>query len=141
VHPGGEAVAVADSKGKVTWLDYPRAGLPWPPLDAKGAQVAFSHDGKYLAVGPGARRDEDPRPREVSILNGNGELLHTLSAPSAEEVAFEPEGGCLVGAGWNNGKRSNIILKWDPATGKELEPVTIAELKGPCDTYVYSPAG
>merc|ERR1712150_56650 len=74
-------------------------------------QVAFSHDGKYVATGSydGTARIWDPK---------NGDLVHVLEGPSKEIewILWHPKGHAILA-----GSTDNMVWMWWAPTGKLLQ--------------------
>jgi WD40 repeat protein/serine/threonine protein kinase len=85
---------------------------PCPPVTlSSGAGVAFSADGKYLAM---AGSD-----RTVKVCEGTtGWVLHTLLGHQGRvhSVAFHPTAPMLA-----SGSRDHTVRLWDAVTGRELK--------------------
>ncbi|MEI8380243.1 MAG: M56 family metallopeptidase [Planctomycetota bacterium] len=137
--PDGKRLATAGSETKVGG----RHGLPagivkiWDaqtgqelqklgPLSTRAEAVAFSTDGKYLAVGTGGASGELPEPGELHLWNAvNFQQLHTFrTRPDVEQggnpgsvtnVAFHP-GGILLAAAITDG----TVRLWELPSGREL---------------------
>jgi WD40 repeat protein len=92
-----------------------RAGEPLTIRAGKHpAHLAFSPDGKTLAVGCGeVVKLIDPRTgKEVGSLSGHARPVHSL--------AFSPDGKLLAtgGGGHKGGEQAGEVRVWDAATGK-----------------------
>jgi WD40 repeat protein/serine/threonine protein kinase len=90
----------------------PYTELPW--TDQVNVAVAFSPDGRYLAVG-GAdntrgtlRLWDAPTGKKVRTLHGHRSTV--------QAVAFSPDSRRLA-----SGSRDGTVRLWDPATGRELQ--------------------
>jgi WD40 repeat protein len=146
--PDGAAVFVATVDGAVRTAEVlvnKDGGIGYlggheniPAGDAKGSRVAFSRDGKCVAVWPGAAKQNG---KMYVLSRGGAKRLHTFAAANVVEVAFDHGSGNLVGIGWNAEKSCTVLQRCDPATGKELAPVSVPELKSPGGKYMFSPAG
>src|SRR5262249_43717848 len=86
-----------------------------PGADRSNYAVAFSPDGKYIAVGG----TDGTRTRGVLRLldAATGRKVRTLNGHwgTVQAVAFSPDGRLLASGGWDG-----TVRVWGPATGQEL---------------------
>lgn len=85
------------------------------PVRSEAICVAFSPDGKTLAIGTGFEGDAffGVELRQAS----SGKLLHRLSGPraSVRSVTFSPDGKTVASGSWDN-----TVRLWNVATGAPL---------------------
>jgi RNA polymerase sigma factor (sigma-70 family) len=112
VAPGGKAVAASITEGNkhVIRIWDVAAGTERQLLehDRHDEAIAFSPDGKLLAVGGGM--DEALRVWDVAA----GTLLHRIARRTDHGLAFSPDSKTL--AAWCDDR---VVRLWDMATGKE----------------------
>ena len=108
--PDGKTLASSSFDGTIRIWDVAKKATI-RRMDCKGDQIAFSPDGKKLAVAERAYiRFFDPASGELllEITNTGGWL---------ESLSFSPDGKTLAVAGG-----SSAIQLWDTTTGKEVLP-------------------
>lgn len=98
-------------------------------LDGSGYSVAFSPDGKFLAVGSGY----DPNTGTRLFDSATGELVRTLSTEYASTVAFSPDSEIIASA---TGYLNEGMRLWNPITGQ-----LVRTLGGGSDAVAFSPQG
>lgn len=80
----------------------------WQGMDLGNAgaveQIAFSPDGKLLAVGRSVKE-------RVEVWDLGAREVRAMLAIKAKDLVFMPQGGCLVG------KTATGLMTWQPATG------------------------
>lgn len=123
--PGG-----ADGYGKLILWDV-MTGKPrlWLPLPARGRAVAFSPDGKKVAVGLWAkavRIYEAPTGKLLATLTGHTEAINC--------VAFSPDGKTLASCSLDK-----TIVLWDVA--KEVEAHRLTSHEGAVLGVAFFPDG
>jgi WD40 repeat protein len=127
--PDGKTIAAAGLSGTVKLWDSATGRERAPPLQlpkpfvATGSLLAFSPDGKTLAV-PAARPDDETPaggPRVFLYDLGTRQLRATLEGhdKEIEEVAFSPDGRTVATA-------AGVVQLWDATTGKKSHPLLYA---------------
>jgi WD40 repeat protein len=101
--------AVAGAPERVV-VNVPKISLKVPVLP-QAASLAFSKDGKYLAVGlyREVKLFEVANPQSVKVLGGHADVVHC--------VAFSPDGKYLAAAGGPPAQWGEIKI-WDLSTGE-----------------------
>src|SRR5262249_34674914 len=84
---------------------------PGKALRVKGRRIAFSSDGKALAI-------YHTKEGEVSLCDAKGTPRHTFEASLCNLLTFTPDGKTLVVSRW--GPKDWEVARWDVATGKRL---------------------
>ena len=89
----------------------------------RGAAVAFSRDGRKLAIATGGSSITEPELR----LDGHTETYMNNGRESVGALAFDPRGDFLVSAGsrQSGGTEPRTIRLWDPRTGDQLMRIPI----------------
>lgn len=98
--------------------------------------LAFSPDGKVLAVATADKRGGYIYGKVVLEDAGSGKTLHTLGGydGNVEAVAFSPDGRTVVA-----GDVAGVVKSWDAATGKQLS--LFAEHSSSVTSIAFSPDG
>jgi WD40 repeat protein len=115
-HPGGAVtptVTIWDLNGLrlLRQLDGPHARAPF---------LAFSPDGRLLAVGTGSSKGDEPA--ELNVFDcATGQRVWHWDGPPGEQIhpAFAP-GGARLTATLNGLAGDCSLITWDAASGKEL---------------------
>ncbi|HJP74986.1 MAG TPA: hypothetical protein VJ914_11990 [Pseudonocardiaceae bacterium] len=101
-------------------------------LNGSGYSVAFSPDGKYLAVGSGYERSPSLGTRLFNPITGDP--IRTISTEYTNCVAFNPDSTILAGT---TGHLNEGVRLWNPATGDRIW--TLGGTSS--STVVFSPNG
>jgi WD40 repeat protein len=135
--PGGPSgkVLLHDLTGKprrvleLSKIPY-KMSLPLPaPLPGGGTALAFTPDGKTLALGVGQFYPDLKRTNGNVVLVDVAGLQTQRVIPVPEHLvlslAFSPDGHVLAGGTWKKEKdgSSGRVRRWDVATGVELPPL------------------
>ena len=88
----------------------------------EGSPIAFSPDGKSLAVFDGNKD-------EVRLCDARGKLRHALPASGCDMLAFTADGKTLVGSRYREQKYG--LVRWEVATGKVLSEAAISIQRSP----------
>jgi len=129
--PVEAAFVAVTTAGTAVWVDA--AGARRPLLEnaserstfGRGVPVAFSRDGKRLAVatsGSGITIVSTEDPSRQVQLQGHTETFKRGWQEAVGAPAFSPEGSFLVSAGsrQSGGKDPRTVRLWDPITGEQL---------------------
>ncbi|MBM4091813.1 MAG: TIGR03067 domain-containing protein, partial [Planctomycetes bacterium] len=114
----GERVGVWDSQNPKRVAGYPQFPLLWNQTSSTVGDLAFSPDGRFLAIGIG-----DPYRCGVHIVEAaSGRRLRTFERDQPTyAVAFSPDGNTLAWTG--TGK---AITLWDLTKGDQASPFSSA---------------
>jgi WD40 repeat protein len=127
---------VGDTGNKI-WLWDIENGHPKAPLPSTVQGMAFSPNGKLLAVAYGIVRLWDMRTGKLKATLQNRDYEVWINS-----VAFSPDGSLLAGASkLHNTARGNTIQLWSVKSGKLIANLyhNIAFVDG--DTVAFSPDG
>jgi RNA polymerase sigma factor (sigma-70 family) len=89
-------------------------------FDGEITSLAFSADGKKLAVGSSPTVGEKGTIRLWDVANGE-KLVRFSSTGPINNLAFSPDGKVLASASWAWGK--DVAHLWDAESGRELRPL------------------
>jgi WD40 repeat protein len=139
--PSGRELRTLVASGPLRTVGTGKFALVAPDPMLAVCSIAFSPDGRTLAVGYGG---EDDNERVIKLWDvASGKLLRTLRGHKSwiSNVAFSPDGRTLASSGgvMDGDDWDPTIKLWDVATGRELR--TLTGNLGRVTSVAFSPDG